>query len=35
MAYQQYLAGGLEDYAHPAEAIAEAMTHLPKVEVGG
>jgi tryptophan synthase beta chain len=35
MAYQQYLAGGLEDYAHPAEAIAEAMQHLPKVEVRG
>jgi tryptophan synthase beta chain len=33
MAYQQYLAGGLEDYAHPAEAIAEAMQHLPRVEM--
>ncbi|MBM3150798.1 MAG: TrpB-like pyridoxal phosphate-dependent enzyme [Chloroflexi bacterium] len=33
MAYQQYLVGGLEDYEYPAEAVAEAMQHLPKVEM--
>jgi tryptophan synthase beta chain len=32
MAYQQYLAGGLVDYEYPAEAVAEAMQHLPQVE---
>ena len=31
MAYQQYLAGKLEDYEYPAEAVAEAMQHLPQV----
>ena len=33
MAYQQYLAGGLVDYEYPAEAVAEAMQHLPQVEM--
>jgi tryptophan synthase beta chain len=33
LAYQQYLAGGLVDYAYPTEAIAEAMQHLPQVEM--
>lgn len=33
MAYQQYLAGGLEDYEYPAEAVAEAMKDLPQVEM--
>jgi tryptophan synthase beta chain len=31
-AYDQYLAGKLEDYAYPAEKIQEALAHLPKVE---
>jgi len=31
-AYQAYLGGKLEDYAHPAEAIKEAMKDLPQVE---
>jgi len=31
-AYQAYLSGKLENYAYPAEAIAEAMKDLPKVE---
>jgi len=30
-AYEQYHQGKLQDYAYPEEAIAEAMTHLPKV----
>jgi tryptophan synthase beta chain len=30
-AYEQYLAGNLEDYEHPDEAIQEALKHLPKV----
>ncbi|WP_420645802.1 TrpB-like pyridoxal phosphate-dependent enzyme [Candidatus Leptofilum sp.] len=30
-AYDTYLKGQLEDYAYPAEAIAEAMTQLPNV----
>jgi tryptophan synthase beta chain len=30
-AYDQYLAGKLEDYAYPAEKVQEALTHLPKV----
>ncbi len=30
-AYDTYLKGVLEDYEYPAEAIAEAMTHLPQV----
>lgn len=30
-AYDAYLKGQLEDYEYPAEAIAEAMTQLPKV----
>jgi len=33
MAYQQYLAGKLEDYEYPAEAVAEAMQHLPQVDM--
>jgi tryptophan synthase beta chain len=31
MAYEAYHHGKLEDYEYPAEAIAEAMTHLPQV----
>lgn len=31
MAYQAYFNGELEDYEYPAEAIAEAMSHLPEV----
>jgi tryptophan synthase beta chain len=31
-AYQSYLAGELQDYAYPAEAVAEAMKDLPPVE---
>ncbi|MEZ4515772.1 MAG: TrpB-like pyridoxal phosphate-dependent enzyme [Chloroflexota bacterium] len=30
-AYDAYMKGELEDYEYPAEAIAEAMTHLPQV----
>lgn len=30
-AYQQYFNNELEDYEYPAEAIAEAMTHLPEL----
>jgi predicted alternative tryptophan synthase beta-subunit len=33
MAYQQYLAGKLEDYEYPSERVLEAMQHLPKVEM--
>ncbi len=33
MAYQAYLAGELEDYDYPAEAIQEAVQHLPQVEL--
>jgi tryptophan synthase beta chain len=33
MAYQQYLAGGLVDYEYPANAVAEAIQHLPQVEM--
>jgi len=29
--YDRYLAGKLEDYDYPAEAIAESLNHLPKV----
>ncbi|MFN2146697.1 MAG: TrpB-like pyridoxal phosphate-dependent enzyme [Anaerolineales bacterium] len=32
-AYEKHLAGDLEDYEYPAEAIAEAMTHLPEVRI--
>jgi tryptophan synthase beta chain len=32
-AYQAYLSGKLEDYEYPADAVAEAMSHLPKVSV--
>jgi tryptophan synthase beta chain len=32
-AYQAYLVGKLEDYAHPAEAIQAALQDLPQVEV--
>ncbi len=31
-AYEQYLAGKLEDYEYPAEQVAEAMEHLPKIQ---
>ena len=31
MAYDAYLGGQLENYAYPAEHVAEAMGHLPKV----
>ncbi len=34
MAYDAYLQGKLEDYEYPAEAIQEAMTHLPAVNLG-
>ena len=30
-AYDQYLHGQLEDYAYPAEAVHEAMQHLPEI----
>ncbi|HHH40383.1 MAG TPA: TrpB-like pyridoxal phosphate-dependent enzyme [Chloroflexi bacterium] len=30
-AYDEYLAGHLEDYAYPSEAVAEAIQHLPRV----
>ncbi len=33
MAYQQYLAGKLEDYEYPSERVFESMQHLPKVEM--
>ena len=33
MAYQKYLSGELEDYEYPAEAIEEAMQHLPQVSL--
>jgi tryptophan synthase beta chain len=33
MAYQAYLNGELEDFEYPVEAVQEAMTHLPKVEM--
>jgi len=29
--YDRYLAGKLEDYEYPAEAIADSLRHLPKV----
>ena len=32
-AYEQYHAGNLKDYEYPAEAVAEAMTHLPEVNM--
>ncbi len=32
-AYEKYLSSELEDYEHPAEAIAEAVTHLPEVKI--
>jgi tryptophan synthase beta chain len=32
-AYDAYLAGSLQDYAYPAEAIQQALTELPKVAV--
>jgi tryptophan synthase beta chain len=32
-AYQSYLNGELQDYEYPAEAIQEAMQHLPQVEM--
>jgi tryptophan synthase beta chain len=30
-AYQRYLAGDLVDYAHPQDAIDEALSHLPQI----
>jgi tryptophan synthase beta chain len=33
-AYDAYLAGSLQDYAYPAEAIQQALTEVPKVAVG-
>ena len=33
MAYEAYHRGELQDYEYPAEAIAEAMTHLPPVKM--
>jgi tryptophan synthase beta chain len=30
-AYEQYLGGKLQDYEYPAEQVAEAMEHLPKI----
>jgi tryptophan synthase beta chain len=32
-AYDAYLAGALQDYAYPAEAIQQALTELPQVAV--
>jgi len=32
-AYEQYQAGSLKDYEYPAEAVAEAMVHLPEVKI--
>jgi tryptophan synthase beta chain len=32
-AYESYLGGKLEDFEYPAEAVKEAMTKLPKVEI--
>jgi len=33
MAYQSYLDGELQDYEYPAEAVEEAMRHLPEVSM--
>jgi tryptophan synthase beta chain len=33
-AYEQYLDGKLRDYEYPAEDIAKAMAHLPKIDQG-
>jgi tryptophan synthase beta chain len=35
MAYEAYHPGQLEDYEYPVEAVAAAMTHLPKVPAMG
>ena len=32
-AYEAYLSGKLEDYEYPAEAVREAMKHLPQVQI--
>ena len=32
-AYEQYLRGELQDYEYPAQAVAEAMTMLPQVQI--
>ena len=32
-AYEAYLSGKLEDYEYPAEAVQEAMKHLPHVQL--
>jgi tryptophan synthase beta chain len=34
VSYEKYLAGQLEDYEYPAEKIAAAMAHLPRVVAG-
>ena len=34
-AYQQYLAGGLVNYAYPTEAVAESISSLPQVDKAG
>jgi tryptophan synthase beta chain len=31
-AYDEFLAGKLQDYDYPEEKVKEALTHLPKVE---
>lgn len=33
VSYEKYLLGGLEDYEYPAEAVQEAMQHLPQVSL--
>ncbi|PWH12591.1 MAG: TrpB-like pyridoxal phosphate-dependent enzyme [Anaerolineae bacterium] len=33
VAYEKYLHNGLEDYEYPAEAVQQAMQHLPKVSL--
>jgi tryptophan synthase beta chain len=33
MSYQKYLSGELEDFEYPAEAVQEAMQHLPQVSL--
>ena len=32
-AYDNYLAGNLEDYEYPAEMVQESLKHLPKVKL--
>jgi predicted alternative tryptophan synthase beta-subunit len=33
VSYEKYLHNGLEDYEYPAEAVQEAMQHLPQVGI--